>query len=65
MAKNNSFQIIHILNKGHKNSNGAVYAGICNSNPNNLSSNDLVTIKISDFEDLKDNGDLVLVKYYF
>ena len=62
MAKNNSFQIIHILNKGLKNSNGDVYAGLCNSNPNNLSSSDLVTIRINDYDDLKDNGDLVLVK---
>lgn len=57
MSKNN-FQLIHVLNKGPR--NATVYAGISNSNPNNMSSDDLLTIKITDFADARGSDDLVL-----
>ena len=64
MAKNN-FQIVHILNKSQKRQRSSVYAGVNNANANSMSSSDLFTIKITDFDELKDNGELILVLCFF
>ena len=51
MAKN--FQLVHIL--GSSRPSTKVYAGVGSS------SKELVTIKVTDFDELKDNGALILV----
>lgn len=53
MAKN--FQLVHIL--GSSRPSTKVYAGIGSSNK------ELVTVKVTDFDELKDNGALILVSY--